>query len=66
MKPRILSITAAVLATFTLPSCETLKDVPINVAYTTEVAGHGLTAAYSSKNGLAFFGEKRTRVSPQK
>ena len=62
----ILLIAAAASASLTLCSCGTLKDVPITFAYRTGVAGHAMTAAYSNKDGLTFYGERRTRVQAQK
>jgi len=54
------------IAALTLTSCQAIKDVPITVAYKTDVAGHDLTSAYSNKDGLVLYGQKRRAVSPQK
>ena len=45
-----------------VPACESL---PITAAYTTEVAGHQVNAAYSSKDGIVVAAEK-LRVLNQK
>ena len=63
MKSPILVIGAAVSA-ICLCSCQSIKDVPITVAYKTDIARNDVTAAYSSKRGLTLYGEKRVR--PQK
>lgn len=64
MKLRLLTVIAAALPQ---TSClETLRNVPVTFVYQTDIAGHDLTAAYSTKDGLMVSGEKRTRVRPQK
>ena len=45
-----------------LPACESF---PITAAYKTQVAGHDVTAAYSSKDGLIVAAE-HLRVLTQK
>ena len=48
MKLRVLSLT---LLGLSLPACESLP--PITAAYSTRVGDHNVTAAYSSKAGIA-------------
>jgi len=50
------------LAVLMLPACESL---PVAVAYRTQVSGHDVSAAYSSKDGLAVAAE-HLRVLTQK
>lgn len=57
MKLRILTLAIIALA---LPACESL---PITAAYQTQVAGHDVTAAYSTTGGIAVSARK---VQPQK
>ena len=35
-----------------LASCAALQNTPVRLAYTTQVAGHDVTAAYSRADGL--------------
>jgi len=65
MKRRTLTIIAAALATITLPSCETLKGVPITVSYKAHLDGLDLTAGYSRKDGLSLAAE-HLRILTQK
>ena len=62
---RILNTILAAVTLLALQSCETFKNVPVSLAYTTHVAGHDVTAAWSKKDGLAFAAE-HLRILTQK
>ena len=52
MKLRILTLALLALA---LPACESF---PITAAYSANLAGHDVVAAYSTKDGLVVAAEK--------
>ena len=57
-----MKLLLAALVLLLLPSCESF---PITAAYKTEVAGHEVNAAYSTKDGLIVAAE-HLRVLTQK
>lgn len=59
MKPRILTLALAAVA---LPACESL---PVTVAYSADIAGHEVNAAYTTGKGV-ILAAKKLRVLNQK